>query len=129
MNEIYWITRFDSLNIIGILMTIISVTLFVIFWLVSVSTDDWTGEDCCSKEQKQKLRKGANYSILFFVIGLLLWVFVPTKKEALLIYGVGGTIDYLKDNPIAKQIPDKCIKALDEWVDNWNTKEKKDSIK
>ena len=35
-----------------------------------------------------------------------------------MIYGVGGTIDYIKSNGTAKQIPDKCVKALDKWVEN-----------
>lgn len=124
MNELYWITRFDSLNTIGVVMTIFSIVLFITLWLISISTDDWTGKDCYSEEQKQKLRKGARYSIITFLIGLLLWVFIPTQNEALLIYGVGGTIDYIKSNPTAKQLPDKCINALDKWVDTWN----KDSI-
>ena len=42
------------------------------------------------------------------------------KNDALLIYGVGGTIDYVKSNETAKQLPDKYIKALDKWVDNLN---------
>ena len=41
-------------------------------------------------------------------------------NEALMIYCVGGTIDYVKSNKTAKQLPDKCIKALDKWVDNLN---------
>ena len=53
-------------------------------------------------------------------------VFTPTTKQALLIYGVGGTIDYIQANPTAKQLPDKCINALDKWVDTWNTEEKKE---
>jgi hypothetical protein len=106
----------------------ISLIIFNVFWLISISTDDWTGEDCCDEKQKRKLRKGANYSIITFLIGLILWIFVPTQKEALLIYGVGGTIDYLQANPTAKQLPDKCIKALDGWVDSWNI-EKNDSTK
>jgi len=125
MNEIYWITRLDALNTIGILTAIISIILVVGFFMVSISTDDWTGEDCFSEKQKQKLRKGAKYSIISFVIGLFMWVFIPTKEEALLIYGVGGTIDYVKQNPTAKQLPDKCVNALDKWVDSWST----DSIK
>ena len=44
--------------------------------------------------------------------------FIPTTNEALMIYGVGGTIDYIKSNGTAKQIPDKCVKALDKWVEN-----------
>lgn len=35
-----------------------------------------------------------------------------------------GTIDYVKSNETAKQLPDKCVKALDKWVDNLNEEEK-----
>ena len=45
----------------------------------------------------------------------------------MLIYGVGGTVDYIKANPTAKKLPDKCINALDKWVDSWT--EKSDSTK
>lgn len=31
--------------------------------------------------------------------------------------GIGSTIDYIKENPIAKQLPDKCIKILNKWAD------------
>lgn len=37
-----------------------------------------------------------------------------------MIYGVGGTIDYLKDNETAKQLPDKVIVALDKYIDSLN---------
>lgn len=50
-------------------------------------------------------------------------IFIPTKNEALLIYGVGGTIDYIKSNDTAKQLPDKCVKALDKWVENLTKEE------
>ena len=42
-----------------------------------------------------------------------------------MIWGVGGTIDYVKSNDTAKQLPDKCIKALDEWVESMYEEEKK----
>jgi hypothetical protein len=102
--------------------------IFIVFWFVSIMTDDWTGEDCCDEKQKHKLRRSANYSVITLIIGLLLWIFVPTQKEAFLIYGVGGTIDYIKQNPTAQRLPDKCVNALDRWVDSWNI-ENKDSIK
>lgn len=34
-----------------------------------------------------------------------------------MIYGVGSTIDYIKENPIAKQLPDKCFKIINKWAD------------
>lgn len=33
-----------------------------------------------------------------------------------MIYRVGGTIDYIKENPTAKQLPDKCFKIIDKWT-------------
>jgi len=127
MNELYWITRFDSIHCLGIAMFWTSLIIFAILWIISVATDDYTGEDCCTEKQKHKLRKGANYSIVTLIIGLILWTFIPTEKEAFLIYGVGGTIDYLQENPTAQKLPDKCIKALDKWVDSWSIEEK-DSV-
>ena len=52
-------------------------------------------------------------------------IFIPTSKEAMLILGVGGTIDYIKKNETIQQIPDKCINALDAWVDSLTEKEQK----
>ena len=51
---------------------------------------------------------------------------IHSKNEVLLIYGVGGTIDYIKSNDTAKQLPDKCIKALDKRVENLNEEKKQD---
>ena len=45
-------------------------------------------------------------------------------KEALAIYGVGGTIDYIKSNDKAEQIPDKAVDALIKWLDTEQEDEK-----
>lgn len=54
-------------------------------------------------------------SFFFFVVSSIL---TPTTNEALMIFGVGGTIDYIKSNDTINQLPDKCVKALDAWVDS-----------
>jgi hypothetical protein len=77
------------------------------------------------REYKNTCLKSLRWSVPITIIAALMFLFVPTTKEALVIYGVGGTVDYLKENPTAKQLPDKCVKALDKWVDTWNTEEKK----
>lgn len=53
-------------------------------------------------------------------------MFVPSKKDMLMIYGLGSTIDYIKQNDAAKQIPDKCIDALDKFIDEYVNEDKKD---
>ncbi len=125
MNEIYWITRFDALNTIFIIALVISILILavaIIGWIVNCD------EECeFEKRARKTCEKAIRIAITPFIIGLFGATFTPTTKEALLIYGVGGTIDYLKSNPTAKQLPDKCIKALDVWVDSWIV-EKKDSV-
>lgn len=56
-------------------------------------------------------------SVIPTIIILMLTLFVPSKKELLFIYGVGGTFDYIKENPTAQKLPDKFIKVMDNWAD------------
>lgn len=58
------------------------------------------------------------------VLGVVMAIFIPSQKNLLIIYGVGGTIDYLNAN----KIPDKCVKALDKYLDD-ALKEDKDKDK
>ena len=124
MGEIYWITRFDSINTCATVFLILSAivtTVFIISTIISMADGD-------SEKELNLCKKCLKISSSILVVCILIEVFVPTTKQALLIYGVGGTIDYIKANPVAKQLPDKCVNALDKWVDSWNI-EKKDSIK
>jgi hypothetical protein len=57
-------------------------------------------------------------STIVFFICLPITILTPTKDEALLIWGVGSTIDYIKENETIKQLPDKCVNALDAWVES-----------
>ena len=43
--------------------------------------------------------------------------FIPSTKDAYIIYGVGGTFDYLKNDEKAKEFPDKVIEAADLYLD------------
>lgn len=124
MNEIYWITRLDSINtvlcIIVVILCIILAACFISYLLSYIDC-----EEDLKKQSSTLIRK----TIVPLVVSLLLFIFIPTKKDALLIWGVGGTIDYIKSNDTAKQLPDKCIQALDKFVDEYmlneeNNKEK-----
>ena len=116
MNEIYWITRFDAIN--GVFMTLLVISCIIL----SISFIGWSLNCEESYEFERKTvkfcKKTIKMSIIPLILGVLGAVFIPTTKEALTIYGIGGTIDYLKENPTAKQLPDKCINALDRWVDS-----------
>ena len=130
MNEIYWITRLDVicgfLTFIAVFSVITTVVLFFT-GLIKRSDADIYNEDSKTCERNIETSKmclyfAKRFAIAFFV-SVLMNIFIPTTNEALLIYGVGGTIDYIKSNETAKQLPDKCVKALDKWVDNLTKEE------
>lgn len=115
MNEIYWITRFDSIYgvfVTFIIIGIIGIISFIVWYILSNADKD--------KEGVKRGKKGIILAGIPLLIGILGTIFIPTTKEALLIYGVGGTIDYIKSNDTAKKIPDKAIKALDKFLDEYN---------
>lgn len=127
MTEMYWITRLDAicgfLTITSILGIAISTVLFIIAMCNKGDANLYTeGGKQWNKSMKNYqilMRYFKRYTIVTLVL-IVINIFIPTKNEALLIYGIGGTIDYIKSNDTAKQLPDKCVKALDKWVENLN---------
>ena len=130
MNELYWITRLDGicgfLTLIAVLSFISTVVLFFI-GLFKRGDAGIYPEGSKTLEQhietsKMCLYFAKRFAIAFFV-SVFINFFIPTTNQALLIYGVGGTIDYIKSNDTAKQLPDKCVKALDKYLDNLTKEE------
>jgi preprotein translocase subunit SecY len=120
IETLYWITRLNGIHTSGIIMTVISVFV-VVFSCISYIGSKADGDDDIATIGANTLK----LSTLTLIIGTLIIVFVPTTKEALLIYGVGNTIEYIKSNEKAQQLPDKCIDALDAWVEELNKEETK----
>lgn len=127
MNEIYWITRLDLISgwligfaVISALVSIIAIACYI----GSRSEYEAYGNDIDKRWQEfnSKLFK---ISLPCFFAFLVSSILTPTTSEAVLIYGVGSTIDYVKQNNTLQQIPDKCINALDAWVDSLTKKESK----
>lgn len=112
MSELYWLDVLGNLHSCGEVAVILSI-------IVLLGLGIWTftfGSDY--DEPFKKIKIMFKHSIYAFVFGATISVFIPSTKSLLIIYGVGGTIDYLKDNKDANKIPDKCIKALDKYLDD-----------
>lgn len=117
MSTLYWISVLDNINFLFVLIFIAS----LLFSVASVLTNlACTPDEISETLDYKRFIKIKNWTYTLLIISTLVIIFVPSKRELYIIYGVGGTIDYLKDNPTAKELPDKCIKALDTWVDNLN---------
>lgn len=138
MEELYWITRLGALNFLFnaiIFISLVAIIILAMELFAIKKTPD--NEDDKNLELQVVTGKVHNENMYYnfvkkqfirafivFVVSIVCNVFIPTKNEALMIYGVGGTIDYIKSNETAKQLPDKCIKALDKWADNINEENK-----
>lgn len=117
MSTLYWINVLDNINFLFVLIFIVSLIFSVASVLANIAC---TTDEISETLDYKRFTKTKNWVYTLLIISTLVITFIPSKSQLYIIYGVGGTIDYLKDNPTAKELPDKCIKALDTWVDNLN---------
>jgi len=112
MTEIYWITRLGVLEKACEILATLSGFALIIAGVIVI---------CADKEDDAEIWrpavKAAKVSGIVFFITLIGAFFIPNKRDLMLIYGVGGMIDYVKQNPTAQRLPDKAIKALDAWLE------------
>lgn len=128
MNEVYWITRLDSLETLFGLLVAFSIIGAVCFVIGKVALNSYEGNSAYKEEEKNSkfaIRCGKWLMPLIF-LGIPGCVFVPNTKEALLICGVGGTVDYITSNPHAMNIPDLAIEALEEYTKEYIHKKEDD---
>ena len=120
MEELYWITRLDGINVFLTILTILS-TIAIIILIISNCVITFNEDDF---EFEKIIIKKFNRTIPFiWIVIMSLYIFIPTSKEAYIIWGIGGTIDYIKSNETVKQIPDKCVKAIDILLNKYLTEE------
>ena len=122
MIEIYWIEMLDGINFLLILTGIIILIVAAIMTATSFG-----GEDYDRKYEDDLLLRKTGIKLIFLsLILFIICAFIPNTKQAYRIYGISATINYLKDNEEAKQLPDKGIKVLNKWADDYL---EEDSIK
>lgn len=122
-SKMYWFTRLTA--IITALKTILIVSgilagAALIFWVIVYLSDPEYMPD--GEESKRSFLKIGSktlcISTIVFAIGLIGRTFTPTTSEALVIYGVGESVEYLQHNKDAVQIPDKALQALNKYLDD-----------
>lgn len=123
MNEIYWMTVVGNLSTALMVVWIVALIIVLGMLLVLVASE---GDVIDDEDSAHIFFKWLKRFVVCGVIAAMANIFIPTTKELLYIYGVGGTIDYIKTNDTAKQLPDKCIKALDRFADKYIDEPEKD---
>lgn len=127
MSELYWLTRLDYLQAAIITAITISAISMVVFIITSFVCGDLSiNHDRYTEYNKEWARRAFRYvktSAAVLVLSIIALIFTPSTNEALIIYGVGGTIDYIQENETIQKLPDKVVNALDAWVDSWSEEE------
>lgn len=117
MSTLYWINVLDNINFLFVAIFILSSIASIACIVAYLAC---TPDEISETFNYKHFTKAKNLIYTLLIISTLVITFVPSKRELYIIYGVGGTIDYLKENPTVKKLPNKCIKALDTWVANLN---------
>ena len=76
------------------------------------------------EKDKSKFKKIVLKLAVYISIPIFLLLFIPSKRDMLMIIGIGGTIEYLKSNDTANKLPDKVIMAIDKLLDDTIEEEK-----
>ena len=112
MWELYILTR---LGVIFPILVIIAVIAGIISVIAGIDIMAEGDVECSTKIFKR--------SAVVLAISILGIVSIPSEQDMLLIYGAGTTLDYLQDNEKVRQLPDKCVDALEAWVESLSEEE------
>lgn len=116
MNDLYIITVLGNLGVLVVVTGLLCLFVGgVLYGCAALDTNDYNTQK--EKEAQKCSKKKACKLLIIGFISILLGCFIPSTKEMYAIYGIGGVIDYVKDNEKAKQLPDKVIDALDKYLD------------
>ena len=112
MSELYWIARLDSFCNVLLFASILSGIAIPV--LIGGLYTDYEDDDT---EVFKIVKKALKITVPVFILSICINVFTPTTKEAYMIYGVGGTIDYIKSDSVASKLPHKAIVAIDKYLE------------
>lgn len=96
----YWLTVADNART----MFIVFIVIFTLVAFVSTVCYFVTGDDGNDEGQTMS-RKWIWYSYPFMILFWSLYVFTPSKKDAILIVAGGSTLNFLANDKSAQKIP------------------------
>lgn len=115
MAEFYWLQVIGNISVLSVVALTVTILAFGIFTTSYFTFDVFNDDDRVKQAAIIKWLRRSAVGIAISAVGV---VFIPDNKELMVIYGIGGTIDYIKSNDKSKQLPDKCIDALTRYVDS-----------
>lgn len=119
MKFIYLINVVDNIHT----LLIIALVLFgacAIIRAIGILVGMDASEQSADKELEDFIYrcKSKMWKFIWAFLGtFLIFSFIPSKQTMYEIFGIGTVIDYVQSNDNVKKIPDKCIEAVNLWLD------------
>ena len=126
MNEFYWIITLNNIGTLATVVMLFFAAISVVAYVAAIIF--WSGAGGIENDKNADWRgfliaKGLGRKCLVVgIVAAVFAVFIPSKKDMYMIVGVGTAIDYVQKSETARQLPDKCIEALNNWVESLNEK-------
>lgn len=111
MSDLILISILSNLKTFFIIICIALVLIVIFLWGMAFD-ENLSENEADSRKAKNKV---AGLTILT-VICLVLATLLPNKKEVYMIYGFGSVIDYVDNNETAKELPDKIVNIVDDYL-------------
>lgn len=114
MNEIYWLQVIGNIGDFSVATFFLTIIALVILTICYFNFQVYDDDDRAKKATIVKWLRRTAVGIAISVVGV---VFIPSDKELMAIYGIGGIIDYIENNEKAKELPDKAVDALTRYLE------------
>lgn len=118
---IYFLSILNNVCILIGVTTVISGLASLVFIMLSIIgvCQDSDRYDAINQKTIAFSNKARKISLGVFIPMLFLAITVPSSKEAAIIFGVGTTIDYVRNNDKILELPDKAVDCLDKYINEY----------
>ena len=112
---IYLISILDNLFCVSMVLSLLGLFGTILTCAASVINEDDAKNPIVIKFRR--------LSIIFLSIFAPIALFVPSSRQAAMIFAVGTTIEYVQNNEKIKELPDKAVLCLDKFIDEYLNEE------
>lgn len=118
---VYLLMILDSVSTLFIVLSALSGLCLAISIILSIvgECEDPTSYDAFTEKAKTVFKKMRKISMWVFIPSLLIALFLPSSKQAAIIFTAGSTIEYVQNNEKIQELPDKVVDCLNKFIDEY----------
>lgn len=105
--KIYWLTRLDNIEMLLIILLSISVVGIIFSYMLLIDYD----------EDNLVIRNRSKF-IFSAIFSAIILTFLPNKKDMIMIYAGGKTMDYIQQDTSLNKIPYQTTKIISDYLDS-----------